>query len=143
MGIMSANHLDVLEFIHCKDREGDLTCFNISVGLTDEFMRQASDPAFANTPWRCTWKGESYLPRRVIRDAQGRFVRADPVEISARAIFDEIIKSAHAKGEPGVVFLDEVNRTNPLPGLGRIECSNPCTIPPLYRRYHRWLTRLS
>lgn len=124
MAVMAVSHPDILEFVHCKDREGDIKNFNVSVGLTNAFMRAvaADDPA----PWLCEFGGTKMLPRRIVRDANYNIVSVTPVELSARALFAEIIDSAWRSGEPGCVFLDRVNETNPLPGLGRIEACNPC-----------------
>lgn len=153
MAVMSVTHPDILEFIHIKDtvtktkrgkikeilkdgtvrttvvdveieEETTLTNFNISVGVTDEFIRKvdSNDPS----PWKCDWKGTKYNPRRITRDSRGRVKKIEEVVMTAREIFDEIKKSAHGTGDPGVVFLDTVNFANPMPGLGRIECSNPC-----------------
>jgi ribonucleoside-diphosphate reductase alpha chain len=123
MAVLRVDHPDILEFIHSKDVEGDLKNFNISVGLTNEFMEKvrSNDPS----PWLCDWKGEKIKPRRIYRD--GRIVIDLKEEsITARELFQEIITSAWKTGEPGCVFLDKVNETNPLPGLGRIEACNPC-----------------
>lgn len=125
MSVLSVNHPDILEFIHVKDKEGDLTCFNISVGLTEEFMRRVADPD-DRQEWTCTWDGKKTLPRRIERDADYRIVKITPVGMTAGQIFAEIVDSAWRKGEPGVVFLDQVNKNNPLPGVGRIQCCNPC-----------------
>jgi ribonucleoside-diphosphate reductase alpha chain len=124
MGVMSVDHPDILEFIHCKDREGDLKNFNVSVGLTDRFMEAVStrDPS----SWMCEFGGERMLPREVVRDSNFAFVEAKPVDLTACELFARIVDSAWKTGEPGCVFLDTVNRHNPLPGLGRIEACNPC-----------------
>lgn len=125
MAIMSIEHPDILEFLHCKDREGDLRNFNVSVGLTDRFMK-AVDARDA-TPWECEWAGQRMLPRRIKRRPGSLiFESAEEVRLTASQLMREIVESAWKTGEPGVVMLDAVNRDNPLPGLGRIECSNPC-----------------
>lgn len=123
MAVLRVDHPDILEFVHAKDVEGTLKNFNISVGLTDKFMEQVKNND--TSPWTCEWKGKSVKPRRIYR--QGRTVVDIKEEtMTAREIFMEIIDSAWKTGEPGCVFLDQVNRTNPLPGLGRIEACNPC-----------------
>lgn len=124
MGVLSVDHPDILEFIHCKDVEGSIKNFNISVGLTDKFM--AAVESNDSTPWMCSWNGEEMAPRRVHRDANYTLVSIEPVQMTAREIFMEIVDSAWKTGEPGCVFLDTVNHVNPLPGLGRIESCNPC-----------------
>ncbi len=131
MAVCSIEHPDVLEFIHCKEREGAHACFNISVGITDEFMRQVREDV--KTPWMCHFGGVQMLPRRIERKANGAFAAATPVEMTAREILREIATAAHRNGEPGVLFLDAANRANPLPGLGPLRATNPCgarTIAP-------------
>lgn len=124
MGVMRVDHPDILEFVHAKDIEGDVNNFNISVGLTNDFMEkiQKNDPS----PWLCEWNGEKMKPRRVYRDAHSVVIDIKEETMTARELFQEIISSAWKTGEPGCVFLDKVNETNPLPGLGRIEACNPC-----------------
>ncbi|GAB4142670.1 MAG: vitamin B12-dependent ribonucleotide reductase [Patescibacteria group bacterium] len=124
MAIMSIDHPDILEFINCKKDEGSIENFNISVGLTDKFMKEVESNS--QTPWMCEWKGVKMKPRRIFRDNKGRITKIEEVTMTAKDIFDEIIDAAWGNGEPGVVFLDEVNKTNPLPELGRIEACNPC-----------------
>jgi ribonucleoside-diphosphate reductase alpha chain len=141
MAVCRVDHPDILEFVHCKDKEGDLRNFNVSVGLTDEFMKQVRDKD--PRPWYCEFNGEKILPRRIERDAGMAFKRATPVELTAAQIFAEIVDSAWRTGthtlisdlllilgpsigEPGCVMIDTVNKHNPVPGLGRIEASNPC-----------------
>ncbi|MFH1171830.1 MAG: adenosylcobalamin-dependent ribonucleoside-diphosphate reductase [bacterium] len=124
MAVMRVDHPDILEFIHCKEREGEISNFNISIGLTDEFMRRVkeNDPE----PWLCTWSGKTVKPRRITRSGGETAISIEEVTITARELFQEIITTAWSNGEPGCVFLDEVNMRNPLPGLGRIEACNPC-----------------
>lgn len=125
MAVMRVDHPDILEFIHCKDKEGEVSCFNCSVALTDEFMIQAINPN-ETRPWLCSWDGKLMKPRRIKRDRDYRFLEAIPVDMTAREILREIVRSAWSMGEPGVIFIDTVNRANPLPGLGKLEASNPC-----------------
>jgi ribonucleoside-diphosphate reductase alpha chain len=124
MAVMRVDHPDILEFIHCKDVEGEIKNFNVSVGLTNEFMQQVRDND--SRPWMCEWKGEKMKPRRVYRDRYESVVDVKEETLTARELFQELVSSAWKTGEPGCVFLDRVNETNPLPGLGRIECCNPC-----------------
>lgn len=124
MGILRVDHPDILEFIHSKDTEGQLRNFNISIGLTDEFMQQVKENN--PNPWMCTWKGMKMKPHRIHRDVYGIVNQIEEESLTARELFMEVITSAWLTGEPGCVFLDEVNITNPLPGLGRIEACNPC-----------------
>lgn len=124
MCVMNVKHPDILEFIHCKAREGDIRNFNISVAVTDDFMQKVldNDP----NPWMCEWRGTEMLPRRVERDEYDVVLATKEEKITAREIMEEIISAAWRNGEPGIIFIDEVNRTNPVPGLGRIEACNPC-----------------
>jgi len=111
MGILSVNHPDIMEFIQAKSREGFLTNFNISVAVTDDFMEAVR-------------KGTKYPlinPR----------TKSEVSRISARAIFDLIASTSWKTGDPGVIFIDEINRHNPTPELGRIEATNPCGEQPL------------
>lgn len=124
MGVMRVDHPDIIEFIHCKDREGDLPNFNVSVGLTDAFMQQVYDDC--KSPWMCQFNGKECLPRKITRDSNFNILNIEPVIITARQLFMQIVDSAWKTGEPGCVFLDTVNAANPLPGLGRIESCNPC-----------------
>jgi ribonucleoside-diphosphate reductase alpha chain len=124
MAVMSVEHPDILEFIYCKKVEGSIRNFNISVGLTDRFMEAVHGDDAA--PWYCEFNGERMLPRRIVRDANFSIVSITPVEMTAAQLFAEIVDCAWSNGEPGCVFLDTVNHTNPLPGLGRIESCNPC-----------------
>ena len=123
MAVMRVDHPDILEFVHAKDVEGEIRNFNISVGLTNDFMQKVrdNDPS----PWLCEWRGEKMKPRRIYRDGH-TVVDIKEETMTAREVFQEIISSAWKTGEPGCVMLDRVNETNPLPGLGRIEACNPC-----------------
>ncbi len=124
MAMMRVDHPDVLDFIRSKQVEGSIRNFNISVKLTDEFMQKLEDAP--NEQWYCTWKGVKVKPHRVIRAKNGAVTGAEDIDITVKEIFDELVHYAWLNGEPGIVFIDEVNRTNPLPGLGEIDCSNPC-----------------
>lgn len=124
MAVMRVDHPDILDFLHCKEREGSIVNFNISVGLIDSFMEAVERND--KEPWMCEWKGVKMYPRRVKRNARGIVEEVIEEKMTAREIFDEIVTHAWNNGEPGAVFLDEVNRTNPVPRLGRIETCNPC-----------------
>ncbi|KAJ5066715.1 vitamin b12-dependent ribonucleotide reductase [Anaeramoeba ignava] len=124
MAVLSVDHPDILEFIHCKKKEGDLSNFNISVGLTDKFMEQVISKE--KKSWICEWQGKKMKPRRITRDNNFNLIDIKPISITANEIFDEMVENSWENGEPGCVFLDVVNKTNTLPGLGRIEACNPC-----------------
>ncbi|GMU40024.1 MAG: vitamin B12-dependent ribonucleoside-diphosphate reductase [Chloroflexota bacterium] len=111
MGILRADHPDIEEFIHAKDDGVTATRFNISVGVTDEFMAAAA-------------AGERFT----LRDPRDGSPRG---EVDAARLLREIAQGAWSTGDPGLVFLDTINRTNPTPALGRIEATNPCGEVPL------------
>ncbi len=124
MAMMSIDHPDVLDFLRSKEIEGAIRNFNISVKVTDEFMKKLTQSP--DEQWYCTWKGEKVKPHRVLRHANGSVYDSEEIDITVREIFDEIVHYAWTNGEPGIVFIDTVKRTNPLPQLGEIEASNPC-----------------
>ena len=111
MGILRVDHPDILEFIRCKSNTSDINNFNISVGLTEAFMRAVE----AN---------ENY-------DLIDPKTKHSVSQLSARAVFDEIVDAAWATGEPGIVYLDRLNRDNVVPSVGEIESTNPCGEQPL------------
>ncbi|MDO8429948.1 MAG: adenosylcobalamin-dependent ribonucleoside-diphosphate reductase [bacterium] len=124
MAIMRVDHPDILDFLNCKKVEGKIRNFNISVGMTDEFM-----DAVTNRPdeqWLATFNGEKMKPRKVLRAKNGSVTGFEELDMTAKQLFDEIVENAWTNGEPGVVFLDTVNKTNPLPKLGEIDACNPC-----------------
>lgn len=124
MGVMRVDHPDILEFIEAKWEEGSIVNFNISVALTDEFMTAVKSGS--KEPWHCEWKGEKIKPRRIVRNSRGAFVKAIEETMTASELMDRIINAAWRNGEPGVLFPDASNRTNPVPALGRLEATNPC-----------------
>ena len=112
MGQLHISHPDVRDFIHCKDADDTLQNFNISVQITDDFMRAVAN----NEDWPL------YNPRDTGQGAINEL--ADTV--SARELWREICESAWKTGDPGVVFIDRVWDTQPNPQLGDIQTSNPC-----------------
>jgi ribonucleoside-diphosphate reductase alpha chain len=111
MGILRVDHPDVLEFIAAKQNPTFLSNFNVSVAVTDEFMQAvASDEAY----WLIN-------PRN----------REKVKTLKAREVWNLMARSAWASGDPGAVFIDEINRHNPTPEVGRIESTNPCGEQPL------------
>ena len=140
MGVMRVDHPDILEFIHAKDVEGEIRNFNISVALTDDFMRRVKENS--PEPWMCEWNGETMKPRRVYRDSNGIVLDIKEETMTAKEIFMEIVSSAWQTGEPGCIFIDKVNDVNPLPGLGRIEACNPCVTGETLVGTEHGLTRM-
>ncbi|MGH9831184.1 MAG: adenosylcobalamin-dependent ribonucleoside-diphosphate reductase, partial [Blastocatellia bacterium] len=111
MAVLRVDHPDIEEFIAAKSDQLELNTFNISVAVTDEFMRKVKI-------------GGTYglINPRTEQPAG---------ELDARSVFDKILRMAWANGEPGVIFIDRVNRDNPTPELGEIEGTNPCGEQPL------------
>jgi ribonucleoside-diphosphate reductase alpha chain len=112
MAVLDASHPDIYEFVTVKsDSPRELTQFNLSVGVTDAFMRAV----------------ERNGTHRLVNPRTGKSVE----RVSAVELFSAICEAAHACGDPGVVFLDAINRANPVPSRGRIEATNPCGEVPL------------
>ena len=118
MAVMDVHHPDILEFISCKTVEGDIHNFNISVGASDEFMRAVAD----DTDY-------SLYFRENPSDPESRMVEVG--QLNARDVFEKIIDGAWRNGEPGMIFLDEVNRNSPVKDIGLITSTNPCGEQPL------------
>ena len=124
MAMISVEHPDFHDFLISKAREGDIRNFNISVKLTDRFMKQVLE--HPDKQRYCVWKGKKMRLNKVLRNPNGSVNGVEPMDITVGQIFDEIARYSWTNGEPGVVFIDEVNRKNPLPDLGSIYSSNPC-----------------
>ena len=127
MGVLRVDHPDVEEFITCKTDENQITNFNISVGITDAFMRAVRNDA----DWELRFP-DVQDPK--YREFSGTLEQAEaagiPIhtykKVRARELFDKIVEQAHHNGEPGVLFLDASNRGNPVPHLYPLEATNPC-----------------
>jgi ribonucleoside-diphosphate reductase alpha chain len=124
MAMMRVDHPDVLDFIECKKVEGEIRNFNISVTITDEFMKQLRDDP--NSQWFAQFNGRKMKPHNVLRHPNGSVYDAEEIDITVQELFDKLVEHAWQNGEPGIAFIDTINRTNPLPGLGPIAASNPC-----------------
>jgi ribonucleoside-diphosphate reductase alpha chain len=111
MGILRVDHPDIMDFIMCKSDKKQLNNFNISVGLTETFMKAVE-------------KDENF---ELVNPRDGQVSG----NLNARKVFNRIITQAWENGEPGIVFLDRLNRDNPTPNVGVIESTNPCGEQPL------------
>ncbi len=111
MGMLRVDHPDIIEFIKCKDDNNRFNNFNISIGLTSEFMAALTEDR----------EYELINPR----------TRKAVKKLKAKEVFDLIVNHAWLNGEPGIVFLDRLNAANPTPALGEIESTNPCGEQPL------------
>ncbi|MBN4064913.1 adenosylcobalamin-dependent ribonucleoside-diphosphate reductase [Dehalococcoides mccartyi] len=118
MAVMDVHHPDILEFIDCKQVEGEIHNFNISVGASDEFMQAVKD-------------GTTYALRALEDPSKPDSDMVEVDRIDAREVFGKIVYGAWRNGEPGMIFLDEVNRNSPVIHLGRITATNPCGEQPL------------
>jgi ribonucleoside-diphosphate reductase alpha chain len=127
MGVLRVDHPDIEAFATCKTDENQITNFNISVGITDAFMRAVRD----DESWDLRFPDVQHPKYREIRGTLEQLEQAGvPIttqkKVSARALFNAIVRQAHHNGEPGVLFLDAANRTNPVPQLYPLEATNPC-----------------
>jgi ribonucleoside-diphosphate reductase alpha chain len=111
MAILNVDHPDIMEFITVKGVRGELHNFNLSVGMTEAFMRAVMEDR----------------PYALVNPRSKEKVR----ELQASEVFDQIVHQAWAGGEPGIIFLDRMNADNPTPALGQIESTNPCGEQPL------------
>ena len=111
MGILRIDHPDILEFIRAKEKEGEFNNFNLSVGLTEAFMKAVE-------------RDEEYA---LVSPHTG----TEHGRLKAREVFDLLVNKAWQSGDPGIVFLDRINRDNPTPKQGEIESTNPCGEQPL------------
>jgi ribonucleoside-diphosphate reductase alpha chain len=111
LGVLRIDHPDILEFIRAKLDSVSFRNFNLSVGVTDRFFQAVRDDG----------------PHELIHPKTGEVA----AQLRARELFDEIVDAAFGCGDPGLLFLDAIERANPTPHLGRIESANPCGEVPL------------
>ncbi|MBR9981397.1 MAG: vitamin B12-dependent ribonucleotide reductase [Desulfatitalea sp.] len=111
MAILRVDHPDILEFIFCKQHNGELNNFNISVGVTDAFMEAAA-------------QGAMY-------DLIDPATRNKTAALNAAEVYHALVRQAWKNGDPGILFLDRINQDNPTPAIGEIESTNPCGEQPL------------
>jgi len=111
MAILKVDHPDIMEFIYCKNHHQELNNFNISVGVTEAFMEAARN-------------AESY---DLVEPRNGEKVG----KLDAAQVYEALVKQAWENGDPGIVFLDRINKDNPTPQIGEIESTNPCGEQPL------------
>jgi ribonucleoside-diphosphate reductase alpha chain len=133
MGILRCDHPDILEFITCKLDTTKITNFNISVAVTDAFMRAVErDETYDLINPRT---GTVHIASRdgLKHPLTGEVLvpPGQPTRLRARMVFDLIVQCAHATGEPGLFFIDRANEYNPVPHLGEYEATNPCGEQPL------------
>jgi adenosylcobalamin-dependent ribonucleoside-diphosphate reductase len=127
MAVLRVDHPDIEEFITCKTDENAITNFNISVGITDAFMRAVEN----DEEWELRFPDVLHPAYRNFRGTLEDAERAGiPIRVykrvRARDLFRKIATQAHHNGEPGVLFLDTANRSNPVPHLYTLEATNPC-----------------
>ena len=118
MAVMDVHHPDILEFVDCKEIEGEIHNFNISVGASHEFMEAVRD-------------GTDYPLRAKENPSDDDSPTVEVGRLDAREVFAKIIHGAWRNGEPGMIFLDWVNHKNPTPHIGRMTATNPCGEQPL------------
>lgn len=111
MGILRVDHPDIMDFIYAKKDKSKLTNFNLSVGLTEEFMKAVEE-------------GRDF---ELVNPRDKKVVG----KLNAKKVFDEMVQLAWEGGDPGIIFLDRINKANPTPKEGEIESTNPCGEQPL------------
>jgi len=124
MAIMSVYHPDIEEFITCKNVEGRIDNFNISVGADSNFMEAVKNDQYINFTWPLD-------KNRYYEDQLDADRKQPGKSMKARDLFNKIVSGAWKNGEPGMVWLDRINEDNTTPQIGRINATNPCGEQPL------------
>ncbi len=127
MAVLRVDHPDIEDFIRCKTSEDAITNFNISIGILDDFLKAVEE----DTDWELKFPDVQHAN---YRNFTGTLEQAEehsiPIQkyskVHAKSLFNSIVKQAWRNGEPGLLFLDAAQHDNPLPELGRYECTNPC-----------------
>ncbi len=122
IAILNVDHPDILDFIYLKDRDGTIKNFNLSVGITDEFMEAVKQDKM--------WK--------LVNPRNGEVVR----RMKARKLFNLIAEQAWKTGDPGLAFLDTMERGNTVPGFGKLEATNPCVTGDTWVTTEQGLIRI-
>lgn len=127
MAVLRVDHPDINDFITCKTDENAITNFNISVGITDVFMEAVRNDGDWDLCFPDVDSPQYHGFSGTLEQAQaaGIPIRAHQT-VRARDLFEKIVRQAHFNGEPGVLFLDASNRSNPVPHLYQLEATNPC-----------------
>ena len=121
MGMMRIDHPDIIDFINVKEDLTQLTNFNLSVSMTDDFMNRLREcPDTEHVVYNPRTSAASALAKP---DGSGNWTVGE--------LFSQIVAKAWQSGEPGIVFIDHMNAANPTPHVGEIECTNPCGEQPL------------
>lgn len=166
MGILDITHPDILDFIYAKTEKGEITNFNVSVGVTDSFMKAVENKEYYDLEWngkKFTVDMLNHCIKNIREGLAGAEVGQKPkppslliaengkdvidsyknkvigrindggiVQLKADLVMQTICELAWKTGDPGMIFLDEINRHNPLPKLGPIKATNPCGEQPLH-----------
>lgn len=127
MAVLRVDHPDIETFITCKINENQITNFNISVGITDAFMQAVKE----DKEWPLRFPDLTEMKQKgfsgTLEQAEAAGIKIHTYKtVNARELFNKIVKQAHHNGEPGVLFLDAANRSNPVPHLYPLEATNPC-----------------
>jgi ribonucleoside-diphosphate reductase alpha chain len=127
MAVLRVDHPDIEDFINCKTSENAITNFNISVGITDAFMQAVENDEMWNLRFPDVSSPEYHEFHGTLEMAENAGI---PIlsfrQVKARDLFNKIVRQAHHNGEPGMLFLDTANRSNPVPHLYQLEATNPC-----------------